>query len=213
MDVPSGSRSTLERWIALLVRYWAYNMTLAFKSGGYYPGFGYSDDEKAEMASLSQKCSFGQYVVWAFVVALVVIPVIAVTSVPGMYYVIVEAGATLPASIFFLSMGVTIVGCFTIGLPVAMLLSSALVGRLYGIANSDLPDRATTARFFHKLWFQLTRMAIVMMAILVPAWIFVPGDSKLWVTLRVVMPFLGPAAAVIASAYYLSLRLKKQVET
>ena len=213
MDVPSGSRSTLERWIALLVRYWAYNMTLAFKSGGYYPGFGYSDDEKAEMASLSQRCSFGQFFVWAVFVALVAVPVIVVTSAPGMYYVIVKTGATLPASIFFLSMGVTIVGCFTIGLPVAMLLSSALVGRLYGIANSDLPDRATTARFFHKLWFQLTRMAIVMMAILVPAWIFVPGDSKLWVTLRVVMPFLGPAAAVIASAYYLSLRLKKQVET
>jgi len=212
MDVPSGSRSTLERWIALLVRYWAYNMTLAFKSGGYYPGFGYSDDEKAEMASLSQRCSFGQFFVWAVFVALVAVPVIVVTSAPGMYYVIVKTGATLPASIFFLSMGVTIVGCFTIGLPVAMLLSSALVGRLYGIANSDLPDRATTARFFHKLWFQLTRMAIVMMAILVPAWIFVPGDSKLWVTLKVVMPFLGPAAAVIASAYYLSLRLIKQAD-
>jgi hypothetical protein len=212
MDDPSGSRSTLERWIALLVRYWAYNMTLAFRSGGYYPGFGYSDDEKAEMASLSQKCSFGQFVVWAFVVALVVIPVIAVTSVPGMYYVIVKAGATLPASIFFLSMGVTIVGCFTIGLPVAMLLSSALVGRWYGVADPDLPDRATTARFFHKLWFQLTRMALVMMAILVPVWIFVPGDSKIWVTLRVVMPFLGPAAAVITCAYYLSLHLNKQVD-
>ena len=212
MDTPSGSRSTLERWIALLVRYWAYNMTLAFKSGGYYPGFGYSDDEKAEMAALSQKCSFGQFVAWAFAVALVVIPVIAVTSVPGMYYVIVKAGATLPASIFFLSMGVTIVGCFTIALPVAMLLSSALVGRLYGIADSDLPDRATTARFFHKLWFQLTRMAMVMMAILVPVWTFVPGDSKIWVTLRVVMPFLGPAVAVITSAYYLSLHLIKQAE-
>jgi hypothetical protein len=212
MDDPSGSRSTLERWIALLVRYWAYNMTLAFRSGGYYPGFGYSDEEKAEMAALSQNCSFGQFLVWAIVVALVAVPVIVVTSAPGMYYVIVKAGATLPASIFFLSMGVMIVGCFTIALPVAMLLSSALVGRLYGIANSDLPDRATTARFFHKLWFQLTRMAMVMMAILVPVWIFVPGDSKFWVTLKVVMPFLGPAAAVISSAYYLSLRLNKQVD-
>ena len=43
---PPGSRSTLERWIALLVRYWAYNMTLAFNQGSYYPGFGYSEDEK-----------------------------------------------------------------------------------------------------------------------------------------------------------------------
>jgi hypothetical protein len=186
-------------------------MTLAFKSGSYWPGFGYSNGEKAEMTFVSQKCSFGQFLVWAVFVALVAIPVIVATCMPGMYYVIFKTGAILPASIFFLSMGVTIVGCFTIGLPVAMLLSSALVGRLYGIANSDLPDRATTARFFHKLRFQLTRMAIVMMAILVPVWILVPDNSKFWVTLKLVIPFLGSAALVITGAYYLSIRLRRGV--
>ena len=45
MDVPPGSRSTMERWIALLVRYWSVNMTMAFRSGGYWPGFGYSARE------------------------------------------------------------------------------------------------------------------------------------------------------------------------
>jgi hypothetical protein len=187
-------------------------MTLAFTSGGYWPGFGYSDDEKAEMAALSQKCSFGQYAAWACIVALVAIPVIVVTCAPGMYFMISEGGSTLPTPIIFLSLGLAIVTCFTIGLPVAMLLSSALVGRLFGIANSDLPDRATTARFFHKLWFQLTRMAIVMMAILVPVWIFVPQDSKFWVTLKLVIPFLGPAAAVISGAYVVSNRLRRSVQ-
>jgi hypothetical protein len=213
MDAPPGSRSTLERWIALLVRYWAFNMTLAFRSGSYWPGFGYSKDEKAEMASFSQKCSFKQFLAWAVVVALVAMPVIAVTCMPGMYYVIFKTGATLPASIFFLSMGMAVVVCFTFGLPVAMLLSSAIVGRLYKVADSDLPDRATTARFFHKLWFQLTRMAIVMMAILVPVWIFVPDNSKFWVTLKLVMPFLGPVGLAISGVYYLSMRLKKDVDT
>ena len=208
---PPGSRSTLERWIALLVRYWAYNMTLAFNQGSYYPGFGYSEDEKEEMASFSQECSFGQYLVWTGVVALVAIAVIVATCMPGMYYVIFKTSGTLPASIFYLSMGMTLVGCFTIGLPVAMLLSSALVGRLYGIADSDLPDRATTARFFHKMWFQLTRMAIVVVAILVPVWIFVPDNSKFWVTLKLVIPLLGPAAAVLSGAYYLSIRMRRSI--
>jgi cytosine/uracil/thiamine/allantoin permease len=94
-----------------------------------------------------------------------------------------------------------------------MLLASALVGRWYGVANSDLPDRATTARFFHKLWFQLTRMAIVMMAILVPAWILIPDNSKFWVTLQLVIPCLGPAVLAISGAYYLSRRLKKGVDS
>jgi hypothetical protein len=212
MDASPGSRSTLERWIALLVRYWAYNMTMASQWGSYWPGFGYSDDEKAEMASISQKCSLGQFLVWLLVVAFVATPVIAVTCMPGMYFVIYKGDpATLPESVFFLSLGVAIVGCFTIGIPVSMLLSSALVGRMYKVANSDLPDRATTARFFHKLWFQLTRMAIVMMVILVPAWILVPGDSKIWVTLQLVMPFLGPVVLVIIGAYYLSNRLRRAV--
>ena len=211
MDALPGSRSTLERWIALLVRYWAYNMTLAFNRGSYWPGFGYNEDEKAEMASVSQECSLGQYLVWTGVVALVAITVIAATCMPGMYFVIFKTSGILPASIFYLSMGMTIVGCFTIGLPVAMLLSSALVGRLYGVADSDLPDRATTARFFHKMWFQLTRMAIVVVAILVPVWILVPDDSKFWVTLKLVIPLLGPAVAVLSGAYYLSIRIRRGV--
>ncbi len=212
MNVPPVSRSTLERWIALLVRYWAFNMTLASQFGSYWPGFGYSENEKAEMASISQKCPLGQFLVWLLIVAFVAMPVIAVTSMPGMYFVIYKSDpATLPESIFFLSMGVAIVGCFTIGIPVSMLLSSALVGRLYKVANSDLPDRATTARFFHRLWFQLTRMAIVLMVILVPVWILVPDSSKFWVTQKLVMPFLGPVTLVIISAFYLSTRLKRSL--
>ncbi len=212
MNDPSGSRTTLERWIALLVRYWAYNMTLAFRSGGYYPGFGYSAGEKTEMADLSEKCTFGQFLAWAFIVAFVAMPCIVVASLPGIFLMISPAGATMPGSVFFLTEGATIVACFTIALPVAMVLASALVGRLYKIADSDLPDRATTARFFHKLRFQLTRMAIVMMAILVPAWILVPDNSKLWVTLKLVMPYLGPVGLAISGAYYLSLRLSKNLD-
>jgi hypothetical protein len=213
MDAPSGSRTTLERWIALLVRYWSSNMTLAFRSGGYWPGFGYSDDEKAEMAALSQNCSFWQFLVWTLFVALIAMPVIVVASLPGILLMTSKAGASLPGSVFFLSEGATLVVFFTIGLPVAMLLSSALVGRMYKVADSDLPDRATTARYFHKMWFQLTRIAIVMTVILVPAWILIPDNSKFMVTLHLVIPFLGPAWLSIVSAYYFSRRLKNNADS
>ena len=165
------------------------------------------------MACLGQNCSFGQFLAWAFIVALIVMPVVAAVMIPGIYLLSSHPAATLPGSVFFLSEGAAIVVTFTIGIPVAMLLASALVGRWYGIANSDLPDRATTARFFHKLWFQLTRMAIVMMAILVPAWILIPDNSRTWVTLKLVIPCLGPAVLAISGAYYLSNRLKKSVDS
>jgi len=203
----------MERWIALLVRYWSVNMTMAFRSGGYWPGFGYSAEEKAEMACLGQNCSFGQFLAWAFIVALIVMPVVAAVMIPGIYLLSSHPAATLPGSVFFLSEGATLVVFFTIGLPVAMLLSSALVGRLYKVADSDLPDRATTARYFHKMWFQLTRIAIVMTVILVPAWILIPDNSKFMVTLHLVIPFLGPAWLSIVSAYYFSRRLKNNADS
>jgi hypothetical protein len=207
MMQPPASRSTMERWIALLVRYWAVNMTIAFQSAGYWPGFGYSKDEKAEMARLSQKCSLKQFVFWVFVVALIALPLIGVPMVPMIY---LPAGpATAP--IFLLLMGMAMVVCFTVAIPVAMLLSSALMGKIYTIPDSELPDRSTTARLFHKFWFQLTRIAIVMTAILVAAWIFIPDNSKVMVTLNLVMPFLAPAVSVSVAAYLLSARLRRDV--
>ena len=54
-------------------------------------------------------------------------------------------------------------------------------------------------------------MAIVVVAILVPVWIFVPDNSKFWVTLKLVIPLLGPAAAVLSGAYYLSIRMRRSI--
>lgn len=210
MNSPPGSRSTLERWLALLVRYWAVSMNLAFARAGYYPGFGYTHDEKAEFRSIAAKCSFGQFIVWALTVAVITLPIAAVMGVACMYPVIVRINSpAVPAAVFFLALALTIVGVFTIGLPIAMLLSSALVGRWYRVADSDLPDRAATARYFHKLWFQLTRIAIVMMLILVPLWIFAP--DKFWLTGRLVVPVAAPAFLILSAAYYFSARLRRNV--
>jgi hypothetical protein len=211
MNAPPDSRSTLERWLALLVRYWAFNMTLAYARTSWYPGFGYTPDEKAQMRSISEKFSFGQYVVWVLVVAVVALPILAIIGTAGLYPAIHDANpATMPPALFFLSFVPVIVAAFTIGLPLAMLLSSALVGRWYKVADSDLPDRATTAHFFHKMWFQFTRIAILMMVVLVPLWILVPDNSKFWAAERLVLPVLGPAVTVLFAVYYFSARLKRK---
>lgn len=204
---PPASRSTLERRIALLVRFWAVNMTFAFLSAPYWPGFGYSNDEKAKMARLSQKCSLTQFVFWVLVVALIAVPLIGLPLIPIIW---LPAGPAT-ASIFLLLMAMAMVVCFTIAIPVAMLISSALMGKIYTVPDSELPDRATTARLFHKLWFQLTRIAIVMVALLIPAWIYIPDNSKTVVTLNMVMPFLAPAVSVSVAAYLLSVRLRRSV--
>jgi hypothetical protein len=216
LNAPPGSRSTLELWLALLVRYWAFNMTVVYSRGSYWPGFGYSHDEKAEMRAISEKLSMAQYSAWLMVVVAILLPIIGVTVTAGfgcMIYAIGGVGqlSTLSGALFSLTMALIIVSCFTFGIPVAMVASAALLGRRHRVVDSDLPDRATTARYLYNLWFQLTRIAIVMMAVLVPLWILVPDNSKLWVTGRLVLPLLAPAIAVLSTAYYFSARLKRSL--
>jgi hypothetical protein len=66
-----------------------------------------------------------------------------------------------------------------------------------------------TAHFFHKLWFQITRMALLLVCALLPLWIFVPGDSKMFVIAKLVLPLLSPAVAALTAGYYFTARLRR----
>jgi hypothetical protein len=114
------------------------------------------------------------------------------------------------AALFFLSFGVAALGCFSIGMPAAMLFSAALVGRWWKVADADLPDRAATARITHKLWFQITRIAIVMLVAVVAGALFIPRDSRFFVIIQVVLPLLSVVVSVVSIVYYLSVRVLRK---
>jgi len=63
--------------------------------------------------------------------------------------------------------------------------------------------------YFHKLWFQITRIAIVMVAALIPLWLFVPADSKFLVVFRLVAPLLSPAVGVLTMGYYGTAKVRR----
>lgn len=79
MTTSTDSRPALARWLALLVRYWAFNMNIIHSRGAYAPGFGYTDRETAEMRRIALPISLGEYCVWLglcvafFIVILVVV--------------------------------------------------------------------------------------------------------------------------------------------
>ena len=116
MPTTPNSRPALERWLALLAPYWAFNMTLVWNRRVSWPEFGYTDSEKAELKSISEKCPRAEYYAWL-----------------------------------------------------------ALVGRFFAVADQVLPDRPTTAHYFHKLRFQISR----------------------------VIPMLSPAVTAMSPAYFL----------
>jgi hypothetical protein len=207
LETPN-SRPTLERWLALLVRYWAFNMTLVSKQGISWPGFGYTDAETTELKSISEKYSSIEYYAWlgmVVVFALAIFGAVVFAEMSCLTYAIggEQNMANTPAALFFLSLALDLLVSLSLGFPLAMLPAAALTGRFFTVADQDLPDRPTTAHYFHKLWFQITRIAIVIVVICVPMWLFIPGDSKFYVVLKLVLPLLSPAVGILTWAYFL----------
>lgn len=214
----NADRTTLERWLGLVVRYWAANMTLIHNRGSNWPGFGYSESEKEELRAIAAKVTQSQFYSFAAFNTVIAIAAFAGVVVAGMYCLMGAIGGeqnmpNTPASLFFLSLALEVVVCLAIVLPISMILSSALAGRMYGIANEDLPDLATTARFFHKMWFQITRMSVLMVCAVLPLWIFVPNDSKFMAAIRLIVPLLSPVVSVLTTVYYFSAKLRQTGES
>jgi len=203
----------LERWLALLVRYWAFNMSLVHSRGTNWPGFGYSEDEKATLDSLATKVPALEYGVWIALFVVFYIAILSVIVAVGMNCLIHVIGgeqnmANTPAPLFFSQLGLDLGVSFSVGFPAAMLPAAALVGHWFAVPDAALPDRATTAHYFHKLWFQITRMALVILLVVIPLWIYVPVDSKFFALSRLILPLLSPAVGALTAAYYFTARLR-----
>lgn len=211
MTTPEDSTPRTDRWRALLVRYWAFNMGLIHDSGTDWPGFGYTDDEKAKLAAIAATVPAFEFYAWVAASAVFFIALAAIIVVGGMACLAHAIGgeqnmASTPAALFFLQLAMDLVAALAIGFPLAMLPAAALAGRFFTVADAQLPDRDTTSFFFHKLWFQITRIAVIGALALVPLWIFVPADSKFWVTAQLVLPILSPAVAALTAVYFAGAR-------
>jgi hypothetical protein len=211
---PAAPRSALERWLALLVRNWSYNMSLIHSRGGTWLGFGYSTEEKATLQTIADKVPGLEFAAWLAFTTVIYLGLLIVIVLAGMSVLIHAIGgdanmSQTPAALFFLQLALDLVVSLSIGLPAAMLPAAALTGRCFKVHDADLPDRAVTAHYFHKLWFQIARIAMLGALALIPLWIFVPADSKLWVIGKLVLPLLSPAVAALTAAYYFTARLRQ----
>jgi hypothetical protein len=212
MSQPTVSRSALERFLARVVRYWACNMTMVHDQGQNWPGFGYSEDEKSTLRAIARKVRSFEFFVWLALVAVFFIVII--TGVMAItYYLSVALGVDpkpgTSEHVLYVQLCCELVVCLSVGFPLAMLVASWLVGRWFATADADLPDQSTTVHFFDKLVFQITRIAVICSLAALALWLFVPGDSKLWVLSRFVLPVLSPAVTALTAAYYFSARLRR----
>jgi hypothetical protein len=214
MVTSADSRHALERWPALVVRYWAFNMTLAAAGGMRWLGFGYTDEETATFKAIAEGYDAIEYYVWLALVVVFYLAIAMIVLAVGMNLLMIAIGgeknmAQTPAVLFFFSLALELAVAMIVGFPAAMLPAAALTGRLFKVPDSGLPAPAAAAHFFHKLVFQIARITLIALAALLVLWLFVPEDSKAAVLARLVIPLLSPAVAALTAAYYFTVRLKR----
>ena len=207
MQTVPYSPPILKRCLALLVRYWAFNMTLVHNRGVQWPGFGYTEEEITEMRSISEGYPKIEFYVWLTLVVVFALVIFAGVATAGLSLLSYATGgeknmANTPAPLFYLSLALQLLVSLSLGFPLAMIPAAALVGRVFAVKNDDLPNGTTTAHYFHKLWFQIARIASVVVALCVPLWLFVPADSKVYTVMRLVIPMLAPAVGALTSAWF-----------
>jgi hypothetical protein len=137
--------STLQRWLSLMVRYWAVNMTLIHNRGSNWPGFGYTDDEKKDMRKMAARTPKSEFYWFVAINTVFAITLFGGVVTAGMYCLLAAIGGeqnmpSTPASLFFLSLALEVVACLTLVLPLTMLISSAIVGRIAGVTRPYFPN-------------------------------------------------------------------------
>lgn len=215
MSQSIASRSALEHLLALMVRYWACNMTVVHDKGQDWPGFGYTEEEKDRLRAIARKVGSLEFFAWIGLVAVFFMAMIGGIVAATAYLSLALGGNLNPGAesetIFFLQISCGMVTCMSIGFPLAMLAASWLLGRLYAVTDVDLPDRATTVHFFGKLVFQITRIAIIVSFAGLVLWLLVPVDSKFWTLSKLVVPLVSPAILVLTAAYYVTAWLRRRL--
>jgi hypothetical protein len=145
--------------LALFVRHWASNMTLAYKIGQSWPGFGYTDAEKEEMKSLDQTVPGAEFLLWIALAAGYSILAIAVIVSIVLLVAFAAIGSPEHSGFQFFFYFAMIFGLC--GVLPAMVIASATVGRFRKVELNLLPEKTIVRRLFRKVGFQFVRNILV----------------------------------------------------
>jgi hypothetical protein len=194
-----------ERRRALLVRHWAYNMTVVHDQGSLWPGFAYTPEEQEALRVIARRVPVTEYFAWvALIVPLMLLMIVVVGAACFGLISLSYGDRTISESLFVVWLALTMVTTLTLCVPLAMWPASMLVGRWFKVPSAELPDPDVTARYLHKLWFQMSRMAVLLTAVVLALCLFAP--ERFWVISRVMVPILGPAVSLLTAGYFLRRR-------
>lgn len=194
-----------------VVQYWAYNMNLIHRGGMEWPGFGYSDAEKEQLAALSTGLSFGQYLAFLFLNSILFISlagfVVGVGVIPVATLLDPEHKS---GGVFLGCLAVGAVVCLGFGIPATMGYTAVILNAIKSPKEPGAVSDEQAATLYHKMNHQITRMGVIMGILLVPIVLFGRtqiGGHFFELAQRVVTTFM-PFAVLITVLRAMAPKLK-----
>jgi Na+/proline symporter len=196
--------------IIQFARFWSSNMDLIHSKGQSWPGFSYTDEEKAAMHRVATATSSFDF--FATMALAVVFTLIISALCVGLMFWRLNAKygsdpSKTPSAELFLYLAVAAMTTLSAGLPLSILAASWITSRLFPPDPKTLPDPDFSQKLFRKATRQIVRMGSIGCIACLIYWLFVPRNSKLDLLLQAIIPMLGPATAVLSSLYYFSGRV------
>lgn len=200
-------------WALAFARLWSSNMDLIHTRGQEWPGFSYSDGEKAEMHRIAASTGSGEFLAGIATAVVFMLIVACICVGASFWHLNAQYGndpSKTPASEFFFSLGLAMVATLAGGMPAGLVIASAINSRLFHPLADSLPDLSFARHLTVKALRQIARMGVLVSIVCLIGWFFIPQNSKLDIMLHLVMPVLGPLVTGLSATYYFSGRIDRR---
>jgi len=181
----------MHRLAHTFLRYWSFNMTIAWAVQMATPGFSYSEPEKTRMHDLAGSISGRSALIWLGATIVLYILIAAAAVVGGMVPILTYAWpdpSTMPAAPFFALLLAVIALTIGFGLPISIAVAGTLADWAGG--ERDIPALPTDGLIRAKVRWQLWRLITLLCGVGVPAaklfMTFDINSSSLVLRLRIV---------------------------
>jgi len=161
-----------------IVQYWAYNMELIHRWKMEWPGFGYTDEEKEQLAALASGLSFWQYFAFWVLNAMFFIGLAGFVVFFGVLPVALLLDPQHQSGGVFLGcLASGTVVCLGFGIPAAMALTATTLNFVTRPSHGGGVSDEQAAALYDKMNRQLTRMGVILGVLLIPLVLF--GRTKI----------------------------------
>ena len=163
-----------------LLRFWGANMTFAFATSDWWPGFSYTSGERARLKALAETVPPSAMMIWMYALVPAIFLLIAAAAVVALMLPVLTLLYPNPADLkplpFALVLGSVAAISIGLGVPIAMALGGRLALWWAGDTGPQVAepgDAALYAKFRRQLW----RVVLVMCGLFVPGcWLWITYD-------------------------------------